>query len=341
MPTWYNESSFYFLKAEGGHMKRFLIIILIILVVLQVLPFLIPLSKYTYDAGLRPFENSAFYEDGSVPIHYRVYLPETSRIKGKLLFVHGLGASTASFGANAPRLAEQGYMVVSVDLPGFGYSARGTDLDHSQVNRARQLWALLNQVDLSSKLEIGVMPWHLAGHSMGGGTVAAMATSRPDRTKSLILIDGALTGGGRASESGGLLFYPPVSRWAQVILEHVVIKEKRIASILKSAYRREATEAEVKQYLDPLTVKGTARGAINFVRSSKALTLETLEGYKGAILAVWGEKDDWVPLSELDTIQKFLPQTERFVIDGAGHVPHETHVAIVNEALLKFLEARR
>lgn len=322
-------------------MKRFFLILLIILVVLQGLPYLIPLSNYTYDPELKPYANSHFFEEGGVPIHYQLFMPETAAIKGKLLFVHGLGSSTASFGSNAPSLAEQGYLVVSVDLPGFGYSARGTNLDHSQLNRSKQLWALLTAIDHNASLEIGVMPWHLAGHSMGGGTVAAMATSRPDRTKSLILIDGALTGGGRASESGGLLFYPPVSRWAQVILEHVVIKEKRIASILKSAYRREATEAEVKQYLDPLTVKGTARGAINFVRSSKALTLETLEGYKGAVLAVWGEKDDWVPLSELDTIQKFLPQTERFVIDGAGHVPHETHVAIVNEALLKFLEARR
>lgn len=322
-------------------MKRFLIILLIILVVLQVLPFLIPLSKYTYDAQLRPYENSHFFEIGGVPIHYRLYMPEATRIKGKLFLVHGLGGSTESFVDNASRFTEQGYIVVSVDLPGFGYSARGTNLDHSQTNRAKQLWALLNAIDQSFTLDIGVVPWHLGGHSMGGGTVAAMAVARLDRTKSLILIDGALTGGGRTSEGGGLLFYPPVSRWTQVILEHVLIKEKRIASILKSAYRREASDVEVKRYLDPLSVKGTARGAINFVKTSAPMPLDELLKYKGPVFAVWGEKDDWVPLSELETIEKYLPQTERFIIDGAGHVPHETHTELFNAALLKFLEALR
>ena len=322
-------------------MKRFFLILLIILVVLQGLPYLIPLSKYTYDPELKPYANSHFFEEGGVPIHYQLYMPETAAIKGKLLFVHGLGSSTGSFVNNAPSFAEQGYLVVSVDLPGFGYSARGTDIDHSQSNRSKQLWSLLTAIDHNASLEIGVMPWHLAGHSMGGGTVAAMAVNRPDRTKSLILIDGALTNGGRDSEDGGLLFYPPISRWGQVVLEHVIIKEKRIASILKSAYRREATEDEIMRYLKPLQVKGTARGAVNFVRTSEAMPLVELERYEGPVFAIWGEKDDWVPLSELETIEQYLPQTERFVIDDAGHVPHETDVDVFNDALLDFLESHR
>lgn len=321
-------------------MKRFLIIVLIILVVLQALPYLIPLSKYTFDPEFKPFENSFYFEDSGVPIHYRVAMPDTARIKGKVLFVHGLGGSTESFVDNVPRLTSEGYIVVSVDLPGFGYSGRGTDLDHAQTHRAKQLWSLLEAIDYSAALELGTMRWDLAGHSMGGGTVSAMAISRPDRTRSLILIDGALTQTRRENEGGSLIFYPPVSRWVQVLLEHVLIKEKRIAGILKGAMGREATDAEVQRYLVPLKVKGTARGAINFVKTSTNRPLEDLSQYQGAAYGIWGAEDTWVPVSELDEIEKYLPQIERFVIEGAGHLPHETHVDVYSEGLLAFLKTR-
>ncbi|HAS72711.1 MAG TPA: hypothetical protein DCS67_01035 [Clostridiales bacterium UBA8960] len=320
-------------------MKRFLIIVVFILLLLQAVPFLIPLSRYTYNPEFKPYANSFYFEDSGVPIHYRLFMPTTSRVKGKVFFVHGLGGSTESFTLNAPSLIEQGYIVVSVDLPGFGYSARGTNFSHGQTSRARQLWSLLEVIDYNASLDIGTIRWDLAGHSMGGGTVSAMAVSRPDRTRSLILIDGALSQSDRSSD-GGLLFYPPVSRWTQVILEHVLIKEKRIASILKSAYGRDATAEEVQRYLKPLSVKGTARGAIHFAKSSESLPLSELERYSGPAFAIWGSRDNWVPISELDEIEKHLPKIERFVIDGAGHLPHETHAGVFNEALNKFLETR-
>ena len=86
-----------------------------------------------------------------------------------------------------------------------------------------------------------------------------------------------------------------------------------------------------------LTFPGTARGATNFVRASKGYEMEKLTAYSGPTLAIWGAEDSWVPVSEMDRIATYLPQLERFVIEGAGHCPNETHVEGFNERMIDFL----
>ncbi len=327
-------------------LKQALVILLIIIVILQFVPFLIPLSEYAGTPKIKPFENSYFYEENGEVVHYRLWPPvitgSTSAFGdavGKILFVHGMGASTASFDENIPAFTEAGYIVVAVDLPGFGYSIRGENLDHSQQHRAELLWKLLNTLDGSAEAGIAEMPWHLAGHSMGGGTVSTMATQNPARTASLLLIDGAISGAGRPALP--ILSYPPMARWVMVALEHVFITENRIESLLKSAYGRNPSDKEIQRYLKPLQQPGTARGAINFVKTSEGTPLIDLTKYSGPVLAVWGADDEWVPLSELSAIMPFLPQLKTEIISGAGHVPHETHSDLFNESVLKWLENNR
>ena len=320
-------------------MKKILKILLIIFVVIQLIPYLIPLSTYRFTPTFKPFDNSHYltFNEGGVdyPLHYRLDVPMDQVVKGKVLLVHGLGASTESFDENVPALVAEGYLVVSVDLPGFGYSVRGRNLDHSQLNRSVLLWQLLDALDGSAEDSIAQMDWTLAGHSLGGGTVAAMAAERADRTAGLILIDGAL---GEMPRRGDLLLaYPPISRWVSVVMEHVVITEARVEGFLTSAFGRAPTEDELKDYLWPLTFPGTARGVSNFVRTSKGYPMENLSAFTGPVLAIWGAEDSWVPVSEMDRIATYLPQLERFVIEGAGHCPNETHVGAFNERMIDFL----
>jgi len=327
-------------------LKQALVILLIIIVVLQIVPFLVPLSEYAGTPTIKPFENSYFYEENGEVVHYRLWPPAIAESTspygdavGKILFVHGMGASTSSFDSNIPAFTEAGYIVVAVDLPGFGYSIRGENLDHSQQHRAELLWKLLNTIDGSAEASIAEMPWHLAGHSMGGGTVSTMATQNPSRAASLLLIDGALSDAGRPEVP--ILSYPPLARWVMVAMEHVFITENRIESLLMSAYGRKPTDLEVQRYLIPLQQPGTARGAINFVKTSKGTPLTELTKYPGPVLSVWGADDEWVPLSELTAITPFLPQLKTEIISGAGHVPHETHSDLFNVSVLKWLEINR
>lgn len=313
-------------------MKKIIRVIIVLLIMIWIAPYLFPLSRAASEGVTRPFENSYVFENA---LHYRIWSPKTDQIKGKILMVHGLGGSTYSFGANAPFLADNGYLVIAVDLPGFGYSERGTDINHAQQHRAEILWDLLETVDQTLITDAKYQDWHLAGHSMGGGTVGAMAAIAPKRTKSLTLIAGALSQ--REQGTSWLLEIPPVGRALQVLLENIFINEKRIGDLLASAYGRPLNATEVTGYLAPLQVKGTARGLLNFVQTSENMPLFELLNYQGPTLALWGEKDTWVPLQEIERIRAYVPELEVVIISGAAHCPMETHPEVFNQDFLMFL----
>ncbi len=312
------------------------LVLVAILVTSCLLPYAIPLSKAQDLSSLTPFENSSYVTIQDTMLHYRLFLPETQTPRGKILFVHGLGGSTYSYEKTAPVLAKQGFLVVAIDLPLFGYSERIDDFDHSQRNRSDILWKFLDFIDIrieaAGRTQQG---WHLAGHSMGGGTVAAMASMREDTTESLILIDGALFENSR--NSGLLTFFPPVFRWLQIILERSIIKEKNIRSFLESAYGKEPTEADVEGYYQPLSQPGTARAVKAFLKTSRNLPIGELGGKSIPVLAIWGEDDTWVPVSDIERIRAIFPQMVVKIIAEAGHVPMETHPEEFTAFLLEFL----
>lgn len=325
-------------KRRGGRRKRFIWYMLTFLAVLMLLPYVLPVSAPAATLAEAPFHNSAFETVHGYSFHYRVYRPEEAPVTGKLLLVHGLGGSTFSFEAAAPQIAEQGYLVLSVDLPGFGYSDRNPAYDHSQANRAKDVWTLLSLVDEGLPVGLAVLPWHLAGHSMGGGTVAAMAVQNEARTASLVLIDPALFSNSRGFFAMDIA---PVNRWLQVALEHFILTENNIKRYLGSAYGREPSPAEVQGYLAPLRLRGTAQALGQMVRSFKREDPTRIQGLKTPILAIWGQDDTMVPPGDLEKLQAIRPDLTPLLIAGAAHCPMETHVDIFVEATLNWMAAKR
>lgn len=305
-----------------------------LLLVLQVIPFLIPVSKgetITSD----PFANSHFFKTSDqVDLHYRVW-PAQGELKGQILLIHGLGGSTFTWRFTAETLAVNGYFVVAVDLPGFGFSSRERELNHSQKQRSQWLWELLDELDRTGQ---GVQPnsWHLVGHSMGGGTATAMALARPEVTASLILADGALFDNNPSFVSI-LLRYSPAARWLQVVLEHILITEKRISSLLASAYGRPLQADEVVGYTLPLQIPGTAGSLIDLTKTAKSESIQKDVLAKTPVLAIWGADDAWVPFTATEKIKGVLPQARIESISSAGHCPMETHPREFEGILLRFL----
>ena len=146
------------------------------------LPYAISVSKEDPFVRILPYPDSHVTEVEGVMVHYRLGVAETSR--GKILLIHGLGGSTSSFDTVIGPLVDAGYLVVAVDLPGFGYSGRPEGFDHSQMHRAALVWQLLDELERTA----GTDPWIILGHSMGGGTAVAMACQRPGSTRSVVLV---------------------------------------------------------------------------------------------------------------------------------------------------------
>ena len=155
-------------------MKRRLVIISIVLLLIIstscVTPYLIPLSKPQPSIELYPFPDSEYIKVNGILFHYRFGKPSTDPI-GYILLVHGFGGSTYSFQSTIKPLNAAGFVTVAVDLPGFGYSERSNELNHSQNARGELLWTFIQLIDANLESHT----WHLAGHSMGAATVATMA----------------------------------------------------------------------------------------------------------------------------------------------------------------------
>lgn len=305
-------------------------LLLSLLIILSVIPYLVPLSSPN-DNALQPFENSNFRLVEGVRIHYRIYEPANVTTIGKLLMVHGLGGSTYSFEKNAQAIADEGYLVILVDLPGFGYSQRLETFDHSQENRSELLWKLISDIDLGLSEYAKSMKWNLAGHSMGGGTVAAMNVLNPENTMSLILIDASLY----ETNNQSILFkYPPMTRWLQVVLERILIKRDFISDFLASAYGQPPTDEDVTGYLKPLELSGTARSLNGFVHTSRNMEIERIKDIQSQVLIVWGENDGWVSVDDAYRIDSMLDFSQLAIIENAGHCPMETHSVEFNTLLI-------
>ncbi len=283
-----------------------------------------------------PYPNSHFRTVDSVRIHYRTWNDSLSHPRGKVFLVHGFSGSTFCYRKNIETLVQAGFYVVAVDLPCFGYSQRDPQLNQSQSNRARMLWLLLDSLNPGDTTR-----WNIVGHSMGGGTVEAMAILQPGRTRSLTIIDGMVFSRNK-NLTGAVGMVARDQRIHRILISYTqknLITYNNMRRLLKSAYGRPPDSTEVMGYLEPLLIEGTADaiwGVWTHAQEPVHLDSETLA--RMDILVVWGGKDRWIRKSTGKTFIKDIPGAEMVIIQKAGHIPMETDPDIFNGLLVTFLE---
>lgn len=310
-------------------LKRLKKAFLILTVFLVVFPYLVP-TDYSIKAPEKPYENSIFFttQDG-VRLHTQVY-PAIGESKGKIVLIHGLMASTFSYRKNSEVLAENGYTVIAVDLPGFGYSDKPTRLKYTQANFAAFVWEMLNAYD---KKHQDNRPWHLVGHSMGASTTLAMALIRPSLVADITMIDGAVT---QKSNSLGWVMGTPVGAWLKVALRYGMLNRANFKKLLTDVYQKEVPQEAVEGYILPVQTKGTINGLVRFVQTSKNVTIDQVKDLDIPINLIWGGKDTWIPIAAMDEIKAVVSVNKTYVFPEAGHTPHETE-PLFNQVLLEML----
>ncbi len=322
-------------KFLRGFIKVLLLVLGSLIVLAHILPFLVPVEGNSVALLHEPYENSEHFVTDGVDLHYRVW--EAADPVGKVLLIHGFGGSTANWQGNVDALVEAGYSTVAVDLPGFGYSSRMADLDHSQSSRSRWLWALLDNLDANRwTTEMPIETWTLVGHSMGAGTALAMADSQPERANRLVLVDGALYDN-VPKVASLMLRYPPMDRWVQLAFNYYLRSPAPLQSALTGANGQIPTAEQMQSYAQPFQIQGTARALTDQIRTAQSIPAENLANLPFPVAAIWGDRDTWVPTAVLDQYLTIRPKISVEVVAGAGHLPMESHPDLFNQALLKLL----
>jgi pimeloyl-ACP methyl ester carboxylesterase len=285
----------------------------------------------------KPYRNSHFTKVDSVGFHYRLWNGNLESPKGKVILIHGFLGSTFCWRENYDTLARAGYKVLALDLPGFGYSERTTTVNQSQSNRARLIWDLLKAIDGQDTTR-----WNIVGHSMGGGAAEAMALMKPERTRTLTIVNGMvfLENDNIQGAFITLSRNKQYNRIFSSLVEKDVLTYGRVEKLLKKNYGFIPDSTVVNGYLTPLLIEGTAESVLSVFSNSKEIAeLDVRTLTNTPVLVIWGRRDKTIGLSRGIKFVKNVPSSALVIIQHCRHAPMETNPAEFNGHLIRFLDS--
>lgn len=209
-----------------------------------------------------------------------------------VVLIHGFGSNAVTW-RRVAKLLVADYRLISVDLKGFGRSAKPRDNQYSVDDQARLLLGFLSDLGLERTV--------LVGHSFGGGVAlraAAMdVAARRSRIDALVLIDSMAFSQKlprflrilRAPLIGALaLRLLPPRFLSKTVLRDVFHRQDRIPDDLIDAYARNMCDADYRYAL-----RLTARQILPDAGEDLAASHSTVTTPS---LVLWGKHDQIIPL---------------------------------------------
>jgi pimeloyl-ACP methyl ester carboxylesterase len=243
-----------------------------------------------------------------------------------LLLVHGTPTSSFIWRNVALRLADR-YTVYAFDLPGFGQSVRGEDLDVSISGQARLLAELVEALNLDAP--------SVAGHDIGGAIAlrAHLLEGLPFRC--IALID-------------SVALRPWITPTTNHVKEHLDVYrtmptetfEAVIASHLRTATHRPMDEHTLTTYLDQW--KGETGQKLYLQKDALLDENDTAEfepllpSITVPLRIVWGENDAWLPPATAERLHELIPGSDLILLPDTGHFATEDSPQQVAATLFDF-----
>jgi pimeloyl-ACP methyl ester carboxylesterase len=204
---------------------------------------------------------------------------------------------------------------VAVDLPGFGRSGKGGQLDYSVNGYVDFLERFLFELELDRVAVVG--------HGWGAAFGLLLVARRPELVARLTLIDAVPL-------LEGFAWPAPVRWWRRPVVGELLMgsvnrwllaRTLRAGSTSAAAWPDERVQAVWEQF-----DQGTQRAILRLHRSVDVADLAAaggpaLERVDVPALVVWGEADPWLESRFADAYAARLPDARREVVPGAGHWP--------------------
>jgi len=235
------------------------------------------------------------------------------------LILHGWGGSSNSWSEVQKILSKKGFMVITLDLPGFGKTP-------SPV----MSWEIKDYTEFLLKFidNLGLKQIILLGHSFGGRISIKFASLYPERLKYLIL----------CSSAGVKL--------PHTLSQFVIYKFAKFGNFLLSPrfLRRFKDWVRNNFYMiirqrDYRKVKGSMKETFKKIVADD-LTAD-LQKIKTKTLIIWGENDKSVPIKAAYIINEKVTDSALEVIPRASHTPHLEFPEKLSEIILKYLALER
>lgn len=263
------------------------------------------------------------------------YVDSGDRDAPPILFIHGLFGSTRVWRLVIDDLNAAGYRTITYDRPGAGLSDKSLSADYSQPAHADHAAALLDALGIDQAL--------IVGHSAGGNVAAHFALRHPERMTALALVDAAVLAGGPPGFVGGIVAFPPITRWAQVILNAAFTRET-LAGSLRGFYADPSLvdEEVICEYWRAFETPGAFNGLIGLTRDAapNRLTEAQIADISAHTGVIWGIQDTVTPVEQGQRLADLLRDAVWLPIEEAGHQPMEEQPDAFVAALTSLLADR-
>ena len=263
------------------------------------------------------------------------YVDTGKAVEGPVaLLLHGLADSLISWYCNIDFLADAGYRVIALDLPGFGKSDKPSRLEYDPGSAADFVYDFCQ--------ELGIEKLSLVGNSAGGLIAGLFALEHPTVVEKLVLVDSA----GLGRKVSWLLRAISV-----LILGDMVYRPKLNSMIGLSKrlfYQPPAILEELLPEIDRIKLlPGASKATVRSIRSSinlrglrrKWQILSRLKQSEVPLMVIWGADDFIIPVSHAEAARRELPQCDVQVLPEFGHWPQMEKPSVFNPLVADFLNA--
>lgn len=280
---------------------------------------------------LLAFRLAAWWREGPVPTPADITLIPTrsgrvaAALSGpadgpRIMLLHGSAAWSGFWRDVAAHLAGQGWRVIAVDIPPFGYSDRDPQGRYDRVTQAKRLADVLRATG----------PGVVVGHSFGAGSAAELALTEPGLVEGLVLVDPALGAidppEGRGAIATALGFGP----LGQAVTSAVITNPQMTGPLLRSFIaRKDAAVPWLDTLREPMRRQGTTKAYAQWMPellmvNDGALSRKSaaLAAIKVPVSLIWGEADTVTPVAQGRALARLVRPRRFVVLPRAGHIPH-------------------
>ena len=239
-----------------------------------------------------------------------------------VLFLHGLGSSAADWALQVPVFAEI-CRVITLDLRAHGETTDSTGR-FTVEQMADDVGELLSQ--------LGEPPAHVVALSLGGCVALALALRHPARVRSLVLVNTftryrpvGLRGAFRQARRLWLLYTAPMSSVAAFVAGGLFPKP------------------EQRPYYEAAVASLSKNRRSTYLASLRALLvfnlLDRVSAIRSPTLIIAGDRDNTVPLSAKESLQRAIPGSRLLVIPDSGHATPYDQAELFNRTVSEFIAA--
>ena len=244
-----------------------------------------------------------------------------------LLLIHGIPV-WGYLWKDCIETLSQHFRLIIPDLVGYGYSDQRDCFDRSIKVQSHILSKLLEYLAVEDLL--------VAGHDIGGAVAQRFVVDHATKVQKWVLIDSVLYDSWPAE---------PMVRLGNPKQHYRTrgdeLAQKFIQRLPDGFYHREKASKEMLEgWMAPYSADA---GKLSLIRNAAALntnhTMELLDDLRRLtlpLLLLWGEKDQYQPLSSAERFKEEFPETQLRVIPDSDHFLPLEKGEVVAQILVEF-----